>query len=84
MIARSPTRGLDVGATEAVRNLILAERARGAGVLLISEDLDELMALADRLLVVYEGEIVGRMPTEEATAERLGLLMAGQREEAAS
>jgi simple sugar transport system ATP-binding protein len=84
MIARSPTRGLDVGATEAVRNLILAERARGAGVLLISEDLDELLALSDRLLVIYEGEVVGRMPVEEATAERLGLLMAGQREEASA
>ena len=84
LIARSPTRGLDVGATEAVRNLILAERARGAGVLLISEDLDELLALSDRLLVIYEGEIVGRMPVEDATAERLGLLMAGQREEASA
>jgi simple sugar transport system ATP-binding protein len=80
LIARSPTRGLDVGATEAVRNLILAERTRGAGVLLISEDLDELLALSDRLLVLYEGEVVGEMPAEEATAERLGLLMAGQRE----
>jgi simple sugar transport system ATP-binding protein len=81
LIARSPTRGLDVGATEAVRNLVLAERARGTGVLLISEDLDELLALSDRLLVLYEGEIVGRLPAEEATAERLGLLMAGQRED---
>ena len=80
LIARSPTRGLDVGATEAVRNLVLAERARGTGVLLISEDLDELLALSDRLLVLYEGEIVGRLAAEEATAERLGLLMAGQKE----
>lgn len=84
LIARSPTRGLDVGATEAVRNHILAERGRGTGVLLISEDLDELLALSDRVLVIYEGEIVGEMATEEATAERLGLLMAGQREEDAS
>jgi simple sugar transport system ATP-binding protein len=82
MILRSPTRGLDVGATEAVRNQILAERSRGVAVLLISEDLDELMALADRLLVIYEGEVVGQMLTEDATAERLGLLMSGQREEA--
>lgn len=82
LIARSPTRGLDVGATEAVRNLVLAERSRGAGVLLISEDLDELLALSDRLLVLYEGEVVGEMLAEEATAERLGLLMAGQREAA--
>jgi len=80
LILRSPTRGLDVGATEAVRNIVLAERKRGAGVLLISEDLDELLALSDRLLVVYEGQIVGKLQTNEATAERLGLLMAGQGE----
>jgi ABC-type uncharacterized transport system ATPase subunit len=80
MVLRSPTRGLDVGATEAVRNQILGQRDEGVAVLLISEDLDELMALSDRLLVIYEGEVVGEMPTEEATAERLGLLMAGQRE----
>ncbi len=80
LIARSPTRGLDVGATQAVRSLLLAERAAGVGVLLISEDLDELMALADRMLVLYEGEVVGEMTAEEATAERLGLLMAGHSE----
>jgi len=82
LILRSPTRGLDVGATEAVRNLVLKERARGVAVLLISEDLDELLALSDRLLVMFEGKIVGEMPAEEATAERLGLLMSGQSEEA--
>ena len=80
LIARSPTRGLDVGATDAVRKLILAERDAGVGVVLISEDLDELLALSDRLLVLYEGEILGEMPAAEATAERLGLLMAGHRE----
>jgi simple sugar transport system ATP-binding protein len=80
LILRSPTRGLDVGATEAVRNIVLAERKRGVGVLLISEDLDELLALSDRLLVIYEGQIVGDLQTNEATAERLGLLMAGQTE----
>ena len=80
LIARSPTRGLDVGATEAVRNLVLAERERGTGVLLISEDLDELLALSDRLIVMYEGEIVGELAAEDATSQRLGLLMAGQRE----
>jgi simple sugar transport system ATP-binding protein len=84
LILRSPTRGLDVGATEAVRNLTLEERRRGVAVLLISEDLDELLALSDRLLVFYEGQIVGEMRADEATAERLGLLMAGQSEEAAS
>jgi ABC-type uncharacterized transport system ATPase subunit len=84
LILRSPTRGLDVGATEAVRNQTLEERRRGVAVLLISEDLDELLALSDRLLVFYEGEIVGHMRAEDATAERLGLLMAGQSEEEAS
>jgi len=80
LVARSPTRGLDVGATAAVRDQILAERDRGIGVLLISEDLDELLALSDRLLVIYEGEIVGEMTAAAATAERLGLLMAGHDE----
>jgi general nucleoside transport system ATP-binding protein len=81
LIARSPTRGLDVGATATVRDELLAERDRGIAVLLISEDLDELLALSDRLLVIYEGQIVGEMAASEATAERLGLLMAGQRED---
>ncbi|MEA2058289.1 MAG: ABC transporter ATP-binding protein [Actinomycetota bacterium] len=81
LIARSPTRGLDVGATASVRDQILAERDRGIAVLLISEDLDELLALSDRLLVIYEGQIVGEMPATEATAERLGLLMSGHDEE---
>ena len=81
LIARSPTRGLDVGATATVREEILAERDRGIAVLLISEDLDELLALSDRLLVIYEGKIVGEMPASEATAERLGLLMSGHNEE---
>ena len=81
LIARSPTRGLDVGATAVVRDQILAERDRGIAVLLISEDLDELLALSDRLLVIYEGKIVGEMPASEATAERLGLLMSGHTEE---
>ncbi len=77
MLARSPTRGLDVAATDAVRQLLLRERDSGIGVLLISEDLDELLALSDRLLVLYEGEFVGELTAEEATTELLGLLMAG-------
>jgi len=81
LIARSPTRGLDVGATATVREEILAERDRGIAVLLISEDLDELLALSDRLLVIYEGKIVGEMPASDATPERLGLLMSGHSEE---
>jgi simple sugar transport system ATP-binding protein len=81
LIARSPTRGLDVGATASVRDQVLAERDRGIAVLLISEDLDELLALSDRLLVIYEGKIVGEMAAADATADRLGLLMAGHDEQ---
>ena len=79
IIAVSPTRGLDVGATGAVRGHLLAQRRRGAGTLLISEDLDELLALSDRLAVIYEGEIVGEAETGQAAKEQLGLLMAGHR-----
>ncbi len=77
VIASQPTRGLDVGATEYVRNRLLAERDRGAGVLLVSEDLDEIIALSDRIAVIYEGCIKGIMPAAEATAEKLGMMMAG-------
>lgn len=77
LIVPQPTRGLDVGATEYVRQQLLEQRNRGAAVLLISEDLDEILALSDRIAVIYEGEIVGIMPADEATPERLGLLMSG-------
>ena len=77
VIIPQPTRGLDVGATDYVRQQILEQRNRGAAVLLISEDLDEVLALSDRIAVIYEGEIVGILPAQEASAERLGLLMSG-------
>lgn len=77
LIARSPTRGLDVGATGAVRRLLIKERDKGVGVLLVSEDLDELMALADRMLVLFDGEVVGELDGNSADIEHLGLLMAG-------
>jgi ABC-type uncharacterized transport system ATPase subunit len=77
LLAASPTRGLDVAGIERVRELLLEQCAAGVGVLLISEDLDELVELADRLLVIFEGRIVAELPTREASAERLGLLMAG-------
>ena len=79
IIAVSPTRGLDVGAAGAVRGHLLDQRRRGAGTLLISEDLDELLALSDRLAVIYEGEIVGEAETGQTTRDKLGLLMAGHR-----
>jgi simple sugar transport system ATP-binding protein len=77
LIAPQPTRGLDVGATEYVHTQLLEQRANGAAVLLISEDLDEVMALSDRIAVMYEGEIVGVLPAGEADVEQLGLLMSG-------
>lgn len=79
MIVAQPTRGLDVGATEYVRGKLLEQRERGAAVLLISEDLDEILELSDRIAVIYEGEIMGILPAAEADTERLGLLMAGMR-----
>ena len=77
MVVSSPTRGLDVGAIENVRARLAEAADKGVGVLLISEDLEEIFALADRILVMYEGRIVGDMPTEKATRESLGLLMGG-------
>jgi ABC-type uncharacterized transport systems, ATPase components len=77
VIASQPTRGLDVGATEYIRKKLLEERNRGAAILLFSEDLDEIMALSDRIAVIYEGSIKGILPVSEATPEKLGLLMAG-------
>jgi general nucleoside transport system ATP-binding protein len=82
LVVSQPTQGLDVGATEYVRSQLLEQRAAGAAVLLISEDLEELLALADRLVVVYEGEIVGRFAASDVDVERLGLLMAGMRDAA--
>jgi len=77
MIAVHPTRGLDVGASEAVQRLLLEQRAQGAAILLISEDLDELLAVSDRIAVMFEGEIVGIVDAPGADAEQLGMMMAG-------
>ncbi len=79
LLAMQPTRGLDVGATEAVHRILLEQRAQGAAVLMISEDLDEILALADRIAVIYEGEIMGEVNAEEADIEEIGLMMAGTR-----
>ena len=77
MVAVHPTRGLDVGATEAVHKLLVEQRDAGTALLLISEDLDELLSLSDRLAVIYEGRIVGEMPAEGADIRKIGLMMAG-------
>ena len=78
IVVAQPTRGLDVGATEYVRSQLLKRRAAGAAILLVSEDLDELLALADRLIVFYEGRAVGAMPRADVDLERLSMLMAGR------
>jgi ABC-type uncharacterized transport system ATPase subunit len=78
LVVASPTRGLDVGATEFVRELLDARRADGCGILLISEDLDEIRALSDRILVLSEGRIVLRCDGAAADVRELGLAMAGQ------
>ena len=77
ILAAQPTRGLDIGATEYVREQLLEQRRNGVAVMLISEDLDEILALSDRIAVIYEGQIMDIVPREEATPEKLGLLMAG-------
>jgi simple sugar transport system ATP-binding protein len=78
VIVSQPTRGLDVGASEYVRSELLARRREGAAILLVSEDLDELLALADRMVVLYEGRIVGHIEATDADPEQLGMLMAGR------
>jgi len=79
MVAVNPSRGLDVGATESVRKALLAERENGAAILLVSEDLDELTQLSDRIAVFFEGEIMGIVCADDATPEELGLMMAGEK-----
>lgn len=77
MIAVQPTRGLDVGAIENIHSRLVAERDSGSAVLLVSLELDEVMNLSDRILVMYEGEIVGELDPKTTTVEELGLYMAG-------
>ncbi|MFZ5827393.1 MAG: ABC transporter ATP-binding protein [Bacillota bacterium] len=77
MLAVQPTRGLDVGAIEFIHRRLVAERDAGKAVLLVSLELDEVLNLADRILVMYKGQVVAEVTGEEATEENLGLLMAG-------
>lgn len=77
LVAVHPTRGVDVGATETIHGLLRSQRERGAATLLISEDLDELLALCDRIAVLYEGRVMGTVPVVGADPAYLGLLMAG-------
>ncbi|WP_342746537.1 ABC transporter ATP-binding protein [Paenibacillus rigui] len=77
MIAVHPTQGLDIGASQSVHHMLMELKDKGSGVLLISEDLDELIELSDRILVIYGGQIVGEFAADEVDVERIGLLMAG-------
>lgn len=77
LIIAHPTSGLDVGATETIRQLLLAQREHGMAILLISEDLEEILTLSDRVAVIYEGQIMGLLPAKQADMEQIGLMMAG-------
>jgi ABC-type uncharacterized transport system ATPase subunit len=81
MIAAQPTRGLDVGSIEYIHRQIVRKRDSGVAVLLVSVELDEIMALSDRIAVMYEGRIVGTVDADKVTREELGLMMAGARVE---
>ncbi|HQE94151.1 MAG TPA: ABC transporter ATP-binding protein [Anaerolineae bacterium] len=83
LVAAQPTRGLDVGSIEFIHGQIVKQRDAGVAVLLVSSELDEIMALADRIIVMYKGEIIGEVDAATATREQLGLLMAGVRPEQA-
>lgn len=80
-MAVQPTRGLDVGAIEYIHSQLVAQRDKGKAVLLVSLELDEVMNVADRILVMYEGEIVGQLYPEKTTVEELGLYMAGAKKD---
>ena len=81
ILAVHPTRGLDIGAIEFVYDILLKERNKGKGILLIAGDMDEIFTLSDRIAVLYEGEILGYRPADESYLEDIGLLMAGVRGE---
>jgi len=80
LIANQPTRGLDVGSTEFIHRRLVQQRDAGVAILLVSAELDEIMSLSDRIAVMFEGRIMDILPAEEASRERLGLLMAGVKE----
>jgi ABC-type uncharacterized transport system ATPase subunit len=79
LVAAQPTRGLDIGAADYIRTCLMDQRARGTAIVVISEDLDEVLALADRIAVMYEGEIIGVVDRAAAARDELGLMMAGVR-----
>jgi simple sugar transport system ATP-binding protein len=80
VLAAQATRGLDVGATESVHKMLLEERNRGAAVLFISTELPEVLALSDRIIVMFDGQIMGELDANTADVELIGELMLGHRE----
>jgi general nucleoside transport system ATP-binding protein len=76
-VAMHPSRGLDVGAAQDVQAALLSAREKGCGILLISDDLDEVLLMSDRIAVMYEGRVVGVFNRRDADREQLGLLMGG-------
>ena len=81
LVAVQPTRGLDVGAIEYIHKQLVSERDAGRGILLVSLELDEVMNVSDRILVMYEGEIVGEFDPKTTTVQELGLYMAGAKKQ---
>jgi len=77
LVAIQPTRGLDVGAIEYIHSQLVAQRDSGKAILLVSLELDEVMNVSDRILVMYEGQIVGEFDPQATTVEEIGLYMAG-------
>jgi simple sugar transport system ATP-binding protein len=82
LVAAQPTRGVDVGATEFIYQQLIAARERGKAVLLVSADLDEILSLSDRIGVIFKGKIIREFRQEEATKERVGLCMTGEKQSA--
>jgi simple sugar transport system ATP-binding protein len=77
LLVAQPTRGVDIGAAEYIHSRLIQQRDEGTAILIISEDLDEILALTDRILVMYEGTIVGEADPRHVARDRLGLMMAG-------
>jgi simple sugar transport system ATP-binding protein len=77
LLAAQPTRGLDVSAIEYVHRMLIEQRDEGMAILLISTELDEILALSDRIVVMYEGRVVGSVAAEQADVNEIGLMMAG-------
>ena len=77
LIAAQPTRGVDIGAAEYIHERLSHQRANGTAIMVISEDLDEVFALSDRIAVMFEGKIMGIVECKDAVRERIGLMMAG-------